>query len=77
METGEVHEGNGLPKMGDPGYLPFIDEQLTSLGAPGEEVPWPPSAPRAWDIVSPTSLVLVRPAQAPLPTWDPETGAES
>jgi len=77
METGEVYEGNGLPKMGDPGYVPFIDEQLTSLGAPGEEVPWPPSAPRAWDIVSPTSLVLVRPAQAPLPTWDPETGAES
>lgn len=76
METGEVYEGDGLPKMGDPGYVPFIDEQMTSLGAPGEEVPWPPDDPREWDVVAPTSLVLVRPAQAQLPTWDPDTGEE-
>jgi hypothetical protein len=77
METGEVYGGDGLPKMGDPGYVSFIDEQLTSLGAPGEEVAWPPGNPREWDIVSPTSLVQVRStALTPLPTWNPATGAE-
>jgi hypothetical protein len=76
METGEVYEGDGLPKMGDPGYVPFIDEQMTSLGAPGEEVPWPVDNPRQWDFVQPTSLVLVRSTQAQMPKWDPDTGAE-
>lgn len=79
METGEVYEGDGLPKMGDPGYVTFIDEQLTSLGAPGDEVPWPPAAPREWDVLAPASLLLVRsltnqPDQ--LPRWDPQTGEE-
>jgi hypothetical protein len=78
METGEVYEGGELPKMGDPGYVAFIDEQLTSLGAPGDEIPWPPDAPREWDVVAPTSLVLVRStAEKPLPTWDPKTGDET
>jgi hypothetical protein len=77
METGEVYEGGGLPKMGDPGYVAFIDEQLTSLGAPGDEVPWPPEAPREWDIVAPTSLLLARSLSvAQLPSWDPDTGSE-
>ena len=78
METGEVFGGDGLPKIGDPGYLPFIAELLTMLNAPGEEVPWPPSSPREWDIVSPTSLILVRPrGSAALPTWGPKTGQET
>jgi hypothetical protein len=77
METGEVYEGGGLPKMGDPGYVSFIDEQLTSLGAPGDEVAWPPAAPREWDIIAPTSLLLARSLKlAQLPTWDPSTGNE-
>jgi hypothetical protein len=76
MATREVYGGDGLPKMGDPGYVPFIKEQMTSLGAPGEEVPWPVDNPSQWDFVQPTSLVLVRPAQSQLPKWDPETGAE-
>jgi hypothetical protein len=77
METGEVYEGGGLPKMGDPGYVSFIDEQLTSLGAPGDEVAWPPGAPREWDIVAPTSLLLARSLKlAQLPSWDPDTGDE-
>jgi hypothetical protein len=77
METGEVYEGEGLPKMGDPGYVSFIDEQLTTLGAPGEEVAWPPEAPREWDIVAPSSLLLARSLQQPqLPAWDPQTGNE-
>lgn len=77
METGEVYEGGGLPKMGDPGYVSFIDEQLTGLGAPGEEVAWPPANPREWDIVAPTSLVLARTLNDPqLPSWDPGTGNE-
>lgn len=77
METREVYSGDGLPRMGDPGYVPFIDEQLNSLGAPGDEVPWPPDAPREWDIVAPTSLVLVRGTDLDtLPGWDPSTGAE-
>lgn len=77
METGEVYSGDGLPRMGDPGYVPFIDEQLSSLGAPGDEVPWPPDNPREWDIVAPTSLVLVRGTDlSTLPRWDPATGAE-
>jgi hypothetical protein len=78
METGEVYGGDGLPKMGDEGYLPFIAEQLTTLSAPGDEIPWPPDEPREWDIVSPTSLVLVRSANSdPVPTWDPATGDET
>ena len=78
METGEVYEGGELPKMGDPGYVRFIDEQLTSLGAPGDEIPWPPDAPREWDVVAPTSLVLVRSTgETALPTWDPKTGDET
>jgi hypothetical protein len=77
METGEVYEGGGLPKMGDPGYVAFIDEQLTSLGAPGDEVAWPPDAPREWDIVAPTSLLLARSLKlSQLPSWDPNTGNE-
>jgi hypothetical protein len=77
METGEVYEGKGLPRMGDPGYMPFIDEQMTSLGAPGEEVPWPVDEPREWDVVTPTPLVLVRRrAEKQLPAWDSETGDE-
>jgi len=46
METGEVYGGLGLPKIGDPTYVSFIDEQMTSLGAPGEEVAWPPKRRR-------------------------------
>ena len=77
METGEVYGGGGLPKMGDEGYVSFIDEQLTSLGAPGEEVAWPPDAPREWDVVAPTSLVLVRSLElSQLPSWDPDNGDE-
>lgn len=77
METREVYAGEGLPRMGDPGYVPFIDEQLSTLGAPGDEVPWPPDNPREWDIVAPTSLVLVRGTElSTLPAWDPATGAE-
>jgi hypothetical protein len=64
--------------MGDEGYLPFIAEQLTTLSAPGDEIPWPPDEPKEWDIVSPTSLVLVRSANSdPVPTWDPATGDET
>ncbi|MBT2133627.1 hypothetical protein KK137_04705 [Croceibacterium sp. LX-88] len=77
METGEVYEGEGLPKMGDPGYVTFIDEQLTSLGAPGEEIQWPPDNPREWDIVAPTSLLLLRGREETrLPAWDPANGQE-
>lgn len=77
METGEVYEGNGLPKMGDPGYVPFIDEQINSLGGPGEEVQWPPNDPIEWDVVTPTPLVLVRKVvEKQLPTWDEDTGEE-
>jgi hypothetical protein len=78
METGEVYEGNGLPKMGDPGYVPFIDEQINSLGGPGEEVQWPLGDPIEWDVVTPTPLVLVRKVgeQTKLPTWNADTGEE-
>ncbi|MGR0218640.1 hypothetical protein [Agromyces sp. ZXT2-6] len=77
METLEIYGGDGLPQMGDDGYLPFIDEQAASLGEPGEEVPWPPDSPREWDVVSPTPLVLARPiVDTTLPSWDPTDGAE-
>jgi hypothetical protein len=79
METGEVYEGNGIPKMGDPGYVPFIDEQINALGGPGDEVPWPSlENQRQWEVVSPTPLVLVRKAtEEQLPTWDKDTGGET
>jgi len=77
METGEVYSGLGLPKMGDPTYVSFIDEQMTSLGAPGEEVAWPPGAPTEWTILAPTPLVLARSVTRPqLPTWNAESGEE-
>ncbi len=77
METREVY-GGGLPRIGDPGYVSFIDEQMASLGAPGEEIQWPPDAPIEWDIVAPTSLVLARSLALPqLPTWNPEDGEET
>ncbi len=78
METREAYEGNGLPKMGDPGYIPFIDEQINSLGGPGEEVQWPLGDPIEWDVVTPTPLVLVRKVgeQTKLPTWNADTGDE-
>ncbi len=77
METGEVYEGNGLPKMGDPGYVPFIDEQINSLGGPGQEIQWPPNQPIEWDVVTPTPLVLVRKnSEKQLPTWDADTREE-
>jgi hypothetical protein len=77
METGEVYEGGGLPKMGDAGYVPFIDEQINVLGGPSEEVPWPLDKPSEWDIVTPTPLVLVRKAdEIQLPKWDADTGEE-
>ncbi|MGC5222616.1 hypothetical protein ACPW96_08455 [Micromonospora sp. DT81.3] len=77
METLEVYGGDGLPQMGDDGYLPFIDEQAVSLGEPGAEVPWPPDRPREWDVVCPTPLVLLRPIAEPtLPAWKPADGSE-
>jgi hypothetical protein len=77
METGEVYGGLGLPKMGDPAYVSFIDEQMTSLAAPGEEIAWPPDAPKEWTVLAPTPLVLARSVTKPqLPTWDPQTGEE-
>jgi len=78
METGEPYDGGDMPLAGEPGYVAFIDEQLTALGAPGEEVPWPPEAPREWDVIAPTSLLMVRSqAMAPLPTWSPTDGTET
>ncbi len=77
METGEVYGGLGLPRMGDPTYVSFIDEQMTTLGAPGEEVAWPPGAPKEWTVLAPTPLVLARSLTKPqLPTWDQQTGEE-
>lgn len=77
METGEAFEGDGLPQMGDAGYVPFIDEQINSLGGPGDEVAWPPQDPIQWDVISPTPLILVRSVtEKRLPIWNPETGEE-
>lgn len=77
METGEVYGGLGLPKIGDPNYVSFIDEQMTSLGGPGEEIAWPPDSPKEWTVLAPTPLVLARSVTKPqLPTWDPQTGEE-
>lgn len=78
METLEVYEGDGLPSMGDEGYIPFIDEQATTLGEPGDEIPWPPDNPREWDVIAPTPLVLAREqAESRLPSWDPSSGSET
>ncbi|MDP4511738.1 hypothetical protein [Nonomuraea turcica] len=78
METSEPYDGGDMPMTGEPGYVTFIDEQLTALGAPGAEVPWPPGAAREWDVVAPTSLLLVRPQTMPqLPAWNPADGTET
>ena len=63
--------------MGDEGYVPFIDEQINTLGGPGDEIPWPPENPIEWEIVAPTPLVIVRKNEGKqLPEWDSATGAE-
>lgn len=77
METGEVYGEGDLPKIGDADYLSFVDEQLTVLGAPTGELPWPVDDPLSWDIVVPTPLVILRGLDEALPTWDPTTGEET
>ncbi|WP_143093064.1 hypothetical protein [Celeribacter neptunius] len=75
METREVYGGNDMPSMGSPGYLSYVDERLSQDGAPGNERLWPPDNPAEWDIVRPTSFVMLRDAAKPgLPSWNPITG---
>lgn len=59
METKEVYP-SGLPRMGDAGFLPFIDEQLEAFGAPGTETEWPSGAPLRWEVRQPTELVVLQ-----------------
>jgi hypothetical protein len=69
METGEVYGGLGLPKIGDPTYVSFIDEQNDLPRGTGRRGCLAPEAPKEWTVLAPTPLVLMRSLMKPgLPT---------
>ncbi|MGC2234969.1 MAG: hypothetical protein WA584_02240 [Pyrinomonadaceae bacterium] len=58
-QTGTIWEGNDVPVIGDKLYLPIISEITENLGKPGNEKPYPPNS-SPWEVVVPTSLVLLQ-----------------
>lgn len=58
-ETGIPWEGNDVPVIGDSLYVPIINEITESLNKPGDEKPYPKDS-HPWDVVIPTSLVVLQ-----------------
>lgn len=58
-QTGVIWEGNDVPCIGDDLYLPIITEITENLGQPIEGTPYPPNS-KPWEVVVPTSLVLLQ-----------------
>jgi hypothetical protein len=55
----EVWEGNDAPLIDDDLYVPIIDEITENLGKCDEGLPYPEDA-QPWEVVVPTSLVLLQ-----------------
>lgn len=65
----EVWGGGELPDVGDPRYLPIVDELRAQSGAPGDEVAHGPT----WELRLPTSFVALRDDDR-LPEWTHSPG---
>jgi hypothetical protein len=57
--TGNIWDGNDVPRVNDDLYVPIIDEITTNLGKLDNGVPYPTGS-KAWEVVIPTDLVLVQ-----------------
>lgn len=66
MMASTVWSGGPRPQQGSPGYVDFITEQSIQLGAPAHEQPQTEELangqhrPIAWDVVTPTDLVMLK-----------------
>ena len=58
-QTGIIWDGNDVPSIGDNLYLPIIAEITENLGQPVEGTPYPENS-KPWEVVVPTSLVLLQ-----------------
>ncbi|MEV0667901.1 hypothetical protein ACIBI3_40305 [Actinomadura luteofluorescens] len=57
--TGNIWDGNDVPRIDDDLYVPIIDEITTNLGKLDNGVPYPAGS-KPWEVVIPTDLVLVQ-----------------
>ncbi|GAA4385397.1 hypothetical protein GCM10023088_54910 [Actinomadura verrucosospora] len=57
--TGNIWDGNDVPRIDDELYVPIIDEITTNLGKLDNGVPYPANS-KPWEVVIPTDLVLVQ-----------------
>ena len=64
MSTGEIWEGEPLPEITDPDYVPIVKEIQERTGAPGNEV----AQGEPWLVRVPTRLVKLR-EEGSLPSW--------
>lgn len=62
METGELWDGNDLPPINSPLYVPLLEELRSQM--PSQEVPYG----EPWEVRLPTTLVLARQSDT-LPQW--------
>jgi hypothetical protein len=58
-ETGLIWEGNDPPLIGDPLYVPIVEEISENLGKLDEGVPYPPDS-EPWEVTVPTDLVVLQ-----------------
>ncbi|MEU8123833.1 hypothetical protein AB0C21_34435 [Spirillospora sp. NPDC049024] len=57
--TGNIWDGNDVPRIEDDLYVPIIDEITTNLGKLDNGVPYPADS-KPWEVIIPTDLVLVQ-----------------
>ncbi|WP_205718470.1 hypothetical protein [Actinomadura sp. WMMA1423] len=57
--TGNIWDGNDVPRIDDDLYVPIIDEITTNLGKLDNGVPYPANS-KPWEVIIPTDLVLVQ-----------------
>ncbi|WP_131763741.1 hypothetical protein, partial [Actinomadura fibrosa] len=57
--TGNIWDGNDVPRINDDLYVPIIDEITTNLGKLDNGVPYPANS-KPWEVIIPTDLVLVQ-----------------
>jgi hypothetical protein len=58
-QFGEIWEGNDIPLRGDNLYVPIINEITENLGKIEGGVPYPEGS-KSWEVIVPTSLVVVQ-----------------
>ncbi|MEU3626717.1 hypothetical protein [Amycolatopsis coloradensis] len=58
-QTGVIWDGNDVPSVNDPLYLPIVKEITENLGKLDNGVPYPAGS-KPWEVNMPTDLVLVQ-----------------